>query len=115
MNGRQRILSVLQLDQDGTLRLIRKKDNAILFQANANEITYSGGKFIKPRLRLVTPTKGMRIGVWPIDDWKELLLEHGAKEDPKHPEEKLDMYGLGIVCVLILIIVLAVIMPLITK
>ncbi len=111
INGRQRVISTLELSEDNILRLYTSKDNTLAFEAPANQILYSAGHIIKSRLRLVTigtgPKQAVRIGVPASGTWIKALQEHGAQEDPKHPEEKLDKIGLRaiILCLILLALV----------
>jgi hypothetical protein len=98
MAGRQRVRSRLEPGPDKILRLYNKKDGNLTFEAPANHILYSAGTIITSRLRLSTmgrkPVQAVRIGVPSSSAWTSTLSEHGAQEDPKHPEEKLDKIGL---------------------
>ena len=109
MHGSQRIPCILELSKNGTVRLYRKKDQIVFFEAPARSITYSAANIVKSRLRLSAQQKVVRLGVGSInsqqssasnkgsrsvmDVWTSALNAHGAQEDPSQPERKIDQIG----------------------
>lgn len=123
MQGRQRIACVLELGRDEVIRLYKKQDNTLLFEAPVSQIMYSSGNLVKSRLRLSVlmngKEAGARLGVWSInteksnaglldefhgsatkvtarDIWIATLAKHGAFDNPKQPEEKIDKIGVWV-------------------
>lgn len=131
MVGRQRISCTLEISDDGTVKLYKKRDGSLLFEAPASSIVYSAGSIIKSRIRLTTSTKstqaGVRLGVGTIISQRSnsknlpnangiekktkavdvligFLKKYGASEDPKQPEAKIDTIGALVFCISLLTI-----------
>ena len=111
IRGRQRISTTLELGTDMIVRLYKNKDQSVLFTSEVKHLMYSTGRIFTSRLRLSTlidgQETGIRIGVTSTNTWIKTLKKHGAKENPDHPEAKLDKIGMAVILgVLILIFLL---------